>query len=375
MKIADINITSLEIPFKESFSHTSAKRDKTQSVLVRVLTDKGFSGYGEGCPREYVTQENIKTSIIFFKKYKKNIIKNIHSLQDLKNWIHDNEKLIDLNPAAWCAIELALLEALANEKKCSVEQLLGLSDLSESFTYSAVIGNDSLKIIESKINRYKNLNFSNIKVKITGNSNEDNAKCNLINAGFPSAEIRLDANNIWRNVNDVLRYLDSITFSPNFIEEPLQALDFKEIKKFCSVQEIPIILDESFLNKNHFNEILDNSNQMIINLRISKMGGLIRSIDIAEKAKKEKINIVVGAQVGETSILTRAGLIIANQFKSIVIAQEGAAGIHLLSYDITDKPLTFGKEGILKIYNFLNLQEYGWQIKYNNELLNLFSDF
>jgi len=52
--------------------------------------------------------------------------------------------------------------------------------------------------------------------------------------------------------------------------------------------------------------------------------------------------------VGETSILTRAALTIANSYRDIVIAQEGAFGTHLLEKDICEPSIMFGAGGILQ---------------------------
>jgi len=77
------------------------------------------------------------------------------------------------------------------------------------------------------------------------------------------------------------------------------------------------------------------------------MGGILRSLAIAEEAKARGIPIIIGAQVGETSILTRAALTVANQYRDILLAQEGAFGTYLLEHDITDASLMFGKGGRL----------------------------
>jgi hypothetical protein len=53
--------------------------------------------------------------------------------------------------------------------------------------------------------------------------------------------------------------------------------------------------------------------------------------------------------VGETSILTRAALTVANCAQDILIAQEGAFGTHLLTRDITDPPIMFGEGGIVDV--------------------------
>ncbi len=57
--------------------------------------------------------------------------------------------------------------------------------------------------------------------------------------------------------------------------------------------------------------------------------------------------MIVGAQVGETSILTRAALTLASGYRTSLIAQEGAFGTHLLERDVIDPPLMFGVGGKL----------------------------
>ena len=55
------------------------------------------------------------------------------------------------------------------------------------------------------------------------------------------------------------------------------------------------------------------------------------------------IGIIVGAQVGETSILTRASLAVMNEHAAItLIAAEGAFGTLLLEHDLTEPCLMFG---------------------------------
>lgn len=369
MIINNLQMKSLNIAFRVSFKHSSAERNKTQSVLVATQTSNGNIGLGEGCPREYVTGENVESCIKFFNTHKHNILRQIHCLEDLKNWVSENQQLIDVNPSAWCAIELSLLDAISKENKQSIEKTLDLSELENSFQYSAVLGESSIEVTKGQIHQYCNFGFTDFKVKITGNSIIDNKKFELIKASIPKARIRLDANNLWQNSKDVLRYLESISISPFAIEEPLPAMDFRELNKLLKITTIPIILDESFYNKHHFEQISMEYRNVIINLRVSKMGGLIRSELIAKKATQSQIPLIIGAQVGETSILTRAALLIANTYKENLLAQEGAYGTLLLENDITEMPIMFGELGKLNLIKNLDIKEYGFQINYKKNYI------
>lgn len=365
MKIQSIALHPLHIPFKVRFRHSSADRSVTQSVLAIAETDRGYRGMGEGCPREYVTDENVKSSIRFIKKYEEKLRNQINSVGDLQQWVGDREVDIDANPAAWCAVELAILDALAKENSESVEQALGLPEVTGSFNYTAVLGDSEIKMFVPQVARYAGFGFTDFKVKISGDPVVDNQKFAIVRDAVPEAQLRLDANNLWRDPKCALNYLKQVEGSLFALEEPLQAMEYDGLQEIARVTEIPIILDESFLNRHHFARISEDVDAFIINLRVSKMGGLIRSMQIAREAAETGISLVVGAQVGETSILTRAALTVVNTYPDNVLAQEGAFGTLLLEQDVVEKPLMFGKKGQLDPSRLLDPSVYGWQMGYD----------
>ncbi len=83
------------------------------------------------------------------------------------------------------------------------------------------------------------------------------------------------------------------------------------------------------------------------NIRVSKVGGIQRALDIAQKTKELGCKAIVGAQVGETSILSRAALTVVNSYRDIIMAQEGAYGTLLIEKDVAVPDLKFGAAGVL----------------------------
>jgi len=90
------------------------------------------------------------------------------------------------------------------------------------------------------------------------------------------------------------------------------------------------------------------------------MGGLLRSLAIADRARGAGVGIIVGAQVGETSLLTRAALTVARASGDALVAQEGAFGTFLLERDICEPPLMFGRGGVLDSSAHERLAGAGW---------------
>ena len=75
----------------------------------------------------------------------------------------------------------------------------------------------------------------------------------------------------------------------------------------------------------------------------------MRSLDMVDRAANLGIGVIVGAQVGETSILTRAGLTVMDATRPNLVASDGAFGTHLLHHDLTSESLMFGRGGAVVI--------------------------
>ncbi len=373
MTLTELSLIKLKIPFKVSFKHSSADRNVTQSILVGAKSASGNIGLGEGCPREYVTLETVESAVVFFERHRKSLITRVDSLQSLKDWMEEHEQIIDRNPAAWCAIELALLDLLAKDNKQSIERLLGLRELDGTFQYTAVLGDAEWEKFVSQTKQYLAMGFQEFKLKISGNLAVDGKKLALIqDLGQGELKLRVDANNIWQDSSIAIDYFKQLGIQLVGIEEPLTAMQFAQLSEVAEGTQTKIILDESFLNKSHFEPIQEITGSFIINIRISKMGGLIRSLEIARVAEELEIPVIVGAQVGETSLLTRAALTVAHTTRRNLLAQEGAFGTLLLKYDIVNPPLGFQKQGQLDPKELLRPDQYGLQLTYQFDPINGF---
>ena len=59
MRIEQVNIYGVLLPFSVDFSHSLRKRSSVKNIVVEVVANQGeIKGYGEGAPRIYVTGES-----------------------------------------------------------------------------------------------------------------------------------------------------------------------------------------------------------------------------------------------------------------------------------------------------------------------------
>jgi len=352
--ISDISYCYLQIPFTEKFSHAAATRTHTESIWVTVSTQDGLVGYGEGCPRRYVSGETLESAAEFVDVIRDEVTQSINSLASLQQWVQENNDIIDTNPAAWSAIELALLDVIARQRGESIEQVLGIPCSCNVFRYSAVLGNNQLKTFAKQALVYAQLGFRDFKVKLSGVLSEDRNKLDLLQCMHEEpVRIRLDANNLWYNGKDAVDYIQALQMPLVAIEEPIKKDQYSQLRSVARELHVPIILDESFQRVRQFAHIEYDTGSWIINLRVSKMGGLLRSLEVIRQARLLHIPIIVGAHVGETSLMTRASMVVARAANDILLAQEGGFGTYLLKRDVCDTPLMFGKQGEIRIENGL----------------------
>jgi L-alanine-DL-glutamate epimerase-like enolase superfamily enzyme len=346
--IESIAARSLEIAFRVKFSHASASRERTHSLWVEAKMRDGTLGYGEGYPRDYVTGETLEGALAFVTRHSAIWLEEIYDLDTLATWVRAQRAEIDANPAAWCAVELALLDALSKQAGKTTESLLGLPGISGKFYYTAVIGDAPAQRFEAELARYRQAGFRDFKIKLSGDPQRDADKIALLKtAGIASAFVRADANNLWKDAGAAIGFLSNLDYRFGAIEEPLRTGDHAGMNSIAEATGASIILDESLLRAEQLSFFSALPARWIVNLRISKMGGLIRSLEVLDRVRRCGLRIIVGAHVGETSLLTRAALSVANAARDILVAQEGAFGTHLLEHDVTDTPIMFGAGGVL----------------------------
>jgi L-alanine-DL-glutamate epimerase-like enolase superfamily enzyme len=348
MIIESIEASALRIPFMSAFRHASANRTATQTVWAVAQTRDGLVGYGEGCPREYVSGENLATARAFIVSRQQGWCSTIHDLASLSAWVGGHRADIDRHPSAWAAVELALLDLVGKSTASTLESTLGLPEIAGIFPYTAVLGDASPRTFEAQLAAYRNAGFRDFKIKLAGNLARDRAKVQtLLAAGIVPGSVRADANNLWPNVDAAVSYFEALDFRFRAVEEPLQAGDYAGMRQVSAALSTKIVLDESMLRVEQLNEISKDVDIWIANVRLSKMGGLLRSLEFARKARLRGLAMIVGAHVGETTVLTRAALALVSAFRDCVVAQEGAFGTHLLDRDVVEPSLIFGRDGIL----------------------------
>ena len=104
------------------------------------------------------------------------------------------------------------------------------------------------------------------------------------------------------------------------------------------------MLDESLCGYPDAQSAVDHGTADILNVRLSKCGGIFPSLRIIALARRSGLGIQLGCHPGETSLLSAAGRHLASRVAGLRYV-EGSYDRHILGANLTRHDVTFGYGG------------------------------
>ena len=150
MKITRFEIRVIEIPLRFSVQHDLAKRDVARNVVVGAWDELGTVGYGESCPRSYVTGETIDTTK---QALQESILppllgRPFASFEAVTEELRSSFRAVEgQSQAAFCGCELAVLDLAGNRFGVSAGGAIGPLR-AEEVDYSGVIASEEPAAVE-----------------------------------------------------------------------------------------------------------------------------------------------------------------------------------------------------------------------------------
>ena len=352
--IQQVEILPLCIPFNSTFAHSLASRQSSDAVIVRVRDADGVTGYGEGLPRPYVTGEDV-ASMVTALEYRLapqvlglTFQPGIEAIDQVRAMIDgwSSSQVSSPNVMAWhatlCAMELALLDWAF--KRAGESLSLWLAPARSEVVYSGVVDAADLKVTQAATRRYHEAGITIIKVKV--GIGDDLQRLELVRrVGGDEVRIRVDANAAWNPTQAIAALRAMEPWGIEAVEQPVAPSDLEGMRQVREGTGIPVVADESLVTLENARSLVREQACDIFNVRVSKCGGLINSIAIAELGLAAGVKIQIGAQVGETSLLSAAGRHLAAYLRQVEYV-ESSFGTHLLQEDVTTSPVMFGYGGL-----------------------------
>lgn len=314
MKIVKITLYTYERSFKIPFISSHMNRTNPESVIISVDFDNGIQGFGESAPRQYVTGEDCASVI--------NLISGLFTRQLLDIDIHGFNDVIEVLAmleeqckirgitqynSALGAIDIALIDALGKIEARHSSEYLG-PVLHDRLYYSISIPFIDFKIIEKVYSQISHITFQSLKILINDDRNSNSERIAQLRSLFgPEIDMRLEANGMLSYESALANCVKLQKYGITAIEQPVERYDHRGMARFRQQAGIPVIADESVCSLEDTKRLIDEGSCDIINIKLSKCGGLIRSQEIYDYARSRGIQCQMGAHVGESTVLSEAG--------------------------------------------------------------------
>ena len=152
------------------------------------------------------------------------------------------------------------------------------------------------------------------------------------------ATLRLDANSAWSRFEAIEKLTAWKNYQFAGVEQPLVKGSEEELISLREQTGVKIFHDESLVTMEDAERLDELGVADGFNIRVSKCGGLMPALRLANFARMRRIEIQLGCMVGETSILSAIGVHFLKNVPGVDYC-EGSFGNLLLADDVTKRSL------------------------------------
>lgn len=289
MKIERIDLRIVKLPMIRSFATSSSQKNSQTHILIKAYAD-GLVGWGEAAsPADpFYCEETYETCWHILERFLAPAVLG-------KEWSNVAEfkapyQKVKRNNFAKAGIEMAAWDLLAQAEGKPLHALLGGTRSEILSGVSLGIESDIQRTFD-QIDQYIGEGYRRVKLKI-GPGN-DVSLIAAVRERYPDLALMADANSAYR-LSDIplLKELDQ--FGLTMIEQPLAHDDIVDHAKLQAELETPICLDESIITAEDARKALDLGSGRVINIKVSRVGGLSEAIKVHDVARERGIPVWAG---------------------------------------------------------------------------------
>jgi L-alanine-DL-glutamate epimerase-like enolase superfamily enzyme len=280
MKITAIRAYQVDLPLHEGSYKWSGGNsvDVFDSTVVAVDTDAGLTGYGEVCPlgSAYLAAyaNGARTGL---KELAPNLIgANPTELGALNRRM---DQLMRGHPYVKSAIDMACWDILGKSSNQSVATLLG-GHYGADFALYRAISQDTPENMAANVAGYRAEGYTKFQLKVGGNPDVDIERIRAVAKEMQRGDVLIaDANTGWRQ-HEAVRIAHAVRDVDVYIEQP--CLSYEECLAVRRHTDRPFVLDEVIDDLSAVLRGVSDQAMDVINLKISKVGGLTKARQIRD---------------------------------------------------------------------------------------------
>ncbi|MFM8700560.1 MAG: cis-3-hydroxy-L-proline dehydratase, partial [Hyphomicrobiales bacterium] len=275
MKIKSIKAWQVDLPLKEGrYSWSNGNFVEVfDTTVVAVETDVGITGYGECCP----------LGSAYLPAYAAGVRAGLQEIgpkvigmdpTDLGVLNRHMDSVLRGHPYVKAPIDVACWDILGKVAGLPVYKLLGGAEQAEIDLYRAISQVPPKQMAEN-VAGYKREGYRKFQLKVGGDANEDIARIRACREILdPSDTLVADANTGW-TMAETARIIAATADLDIYIEQPCPT--YEECLSVRRRAIRPWVLDEVITGLDVLVRALGDHAMDVINLKISKVGGLTKA--------------------------------------------------------------------------------------------------
>jgi L-alanine-DL-glutamate epimerase-like enolase superfamily enzyme len=280
VKITRIRAFQIDLPLHEGSYKWSGGNAVSvfDSTVVAIDTDAGLTGFGEICP----------LGPAYLPAYAEGARAGIATLApqligaDPRALGEINEQMDGAmrgHPYVKSALDVACWDLLGKASGLPVATLLG-GHVGKDFALYRAISQESPARMAKSVARYRAEGYTKFQLKVGGDPDTDIARIRAAAAVLKRGDVLVaDANTGWTQ-HEALRVVDAVRDVDVYIEQPCASYE-----QCCAVRahtDRPFVLDEVVDGIDMVVRAVADRAMDVINLKISKVGGLTRARQIRD---------------------------------------------------------------------------------------------
>jgi L-alanine-DL-glutamate epimerase-like enolase superfamily enzyme len=274
-----------DLKLKHTFRIARNARDFVP-VVILTLEHGGIIAYGEASPNVRYG-EDVETLNTFFSKVDLSKLDSPFAIDEILNYV---DSIAVGNNSAKCAVDIALHDWVGKKLNVPLWKMWGLNPKNAPFS-SFTIAIDEKEIVQQKVREAEDFPILKIKVGLEN----DREMIEAIRE-ITDKPLYVDANEGWKTRE---KALESVKWLKDknvvFIEQPMPAEQFDDIKWLRGHSEIPLIADESVLHLEDVPRLAEAFDG--INIKLMKSGGIREAVKMIHTAQALKMKVMMGCMI------------------------------------------------------------------------------
>lgn len=290
-----IELYRLSIPLIEPFTTSLGTETAAHNVLVKIITARGLTGWGECSPYMPINGESQDTCFIVGQYFAKALLGK--NATDIAGAVQVMDGVIYANTSIKSAFDMALYDIAAQEAGLPLYQFLGGEKNKTIITDYTVSVGEVDKMVEEAL-RIQAAGYPAIKVKLGKGGKKDVERIRAIRAAVgKEIPIRIDANQGWK-VKEAIETLNALAeFDIQHCEEPIARWKYLQLRKVKKKSPIPIMADECCGDDHDAARLIELKACDYFNIKLGKSGGMYKALKMVRMAEEADIHLQVGAML------------------------------------------------------------------------------